>query len=139
MTTFRAIVPDSEKQPLNERFEHFMVWLSPSGIIRQWLFSHTAGNERVNVDGYTVENETDIRSIPTEIRKEFNCETRFMTSKEFDYVRSIFDSNRCWKVFKDGTRVPVSVKQSRTTRPNQIKGFEISMSFMLQENDTLSL
>ena len=139
MSVFRSIIPDSERQPANERYEHFMLWMSPSAPSRQWLFSHTNGSEDTEVDGFVLENETDIRSIPVNKRISYNCTTRFLTSKEFDYVRSIFDSNRVYKVLKSGVVIPVAVEQDRTTRGNKIKGFEVSMSFSLREEKTLSL
>ena len=139
MTTFRAIVPDSIKQPANERFEHLLVWLSPNGIVRQWFFSHVKGSESVRLKGFVAENESDIRAIPTEKRKSFKAMTRHLTSSEFDYVRSIMDSNRAYKVLKGGSYIPIAINQDRTRRDNQIKAFEVAVSFSLAEENVLSL
>ena len=139
MTTFRKIVPNSSVNAINERYEHFLTWLSKDGGVRQWFFSHTDGQETEDFDGFTLESVSDIRSITTEDRIIVDCTTRFLDSDTFDYVRSIFASNRVYKVLKDGSKIPIAVKQDKARRPNQIKNFELSLQFHYKEEDTLNV
>ena len=139
MTTFRKIVPDSTIRPLNERYEHFLIWLSKEGGVRQWFFSHSEGSEKEKYKGFAVESLTDIRSVPNSDRVVNVCKTRFMESATFDYVKSIFASNRVYKVTKSGEQIPIAVKHTTTKRPNQIKNFEIDLEFELKEEDVLNV
>lgn len=139
MTTFRKIVPDSEVRPVNERYEHFLIWLSKDGGVRQWFFSHSEGSEIEEVKGFSLESLSDIRNVPSEDRLRFRCTTQFMDSNTFDYVRSIFASNRVYKVTKAGVQIPVAIRQDRTQRPNMVKNFSISMEFEYKEEDILNV
>lgn len=139
MTTFRKIVPDSTIRPLNERYEHFLVWLSKNGGVRQWFFSHSEGREEENYKGFVVESLTEIRNVPNEDRVIHRCMTRFMDSGTFDYVSSIFASNKVYKVTKSGEQIPIAVMPTKTRRPNQIKNFEIDLQFELKEEDILNV
>ena len=139
MTQFRQIIPNSTVNAINERYEHLLMWLSKDGGLRQWFFSHTEGEEVEDVDSFTLESLTDIRNIPIEDRIIVDCATRFMDSNTFDYVRSIFASNRVYKVLTDGTRIPISIKPRKTKRPNQIKNFELALQFELKEEDRLNV
>ena len=139
MTVFRKIVPNSTVRPSNERYEHFLIWLSPNAGVRQWLFSHTDGSERNDHKAFAIESRSDIRAVPYEDRLEIRCNTRFMDSETFDYVKSIYKSNRAYKVLKNGLKIPIAIKPQKTRRDNQIKNFEMSLDFYYKESDVLNV
>ena len=139
MTAFRKIVPNSVDNQINERYEHLLTWLSVDQGIRQWFFSHNKGREVEDFDSFSIEGFSDIRNVPSEDRISHKCTARFMDSKTLDYVRSIFASNRIYKITKLGERIPVYVKTGKVTRDNQIKNFEIELEFDLKEKTLLNV
>ncbi len=139
MTVFRQIVPNSTVRASNERYEHLLMWLSPDTGVRQWLFSHTEGSERNDHKAFAIESISDIRTVPYEDRLEVICNTRFMDSETFDYVKSIYKSNRVYKVLKDGSKIPVAINPMKTRRDNMIKNFEMSLTFYYKENNVLNV
>jgi hypothetical protein len=139
MSVFRQIVPNSEVRPSNERYEHLLMWLSPKGGVRQWLFSHTKGREDHKHKGFDIETITSIRSVPSEDKERVKVASRFMDSETFDYVRSIMQSNRVYKVANDGTKTPVAIGFASVRRPNMIKNFEIEFNFTYKENNVLNV
>lgn len=139
MTVFRKIVPNSSENEINERYEHFLMWLSIDGGIRSHLFSHTKGSETETFKGFNIEGLTDIRSIPSENRISHKCTSRWMDSEKFDFVRSLMASNRVYKITKDNKQIPVAIKQSKIVRDNQVKNFEIKLEIILGEENTLNV
>lgn len=139
MTAFRQIVPNSLVRASNEDYEHFLIWLSPEGGVREWLFSHTDGRETEDFDSFAIESLSDIRSVPYEDRIEVDCITRSLTKEEFEYVKSIYKSNRAYKVLKDGTKVPIAIESGKVRKRNMIKNFEIGLTFYYREEDVLNV
>jgi hypothetical protein len=139
MTTFRQIAPNSTVRATNEDYEHFIVWLSAEGGVREWLFSHTDGRDTEAFKSFAIESLSEIRSVPYEDRIEVDCITRSLTREEFDYVKSIFKTNRAYKVLKDGTKIPIAIEPSKVRKQNMIKNFEIGFTFYYQEEDTLNV
>ena len=139
MTQFRQIVPNSTINIVNEAYEVYLVWLSPGAGVRSWLFSHTDGDSERSYDLFTVESDTDIRSVPSESRKEAEVLTQSLTSEDLKYVESIMASNRVYQVFKNGTRVPVALKNGSVSRANKNKEFEIALKIVYKEDDILNV
>lgn len=137
--TFRQVIPNSTINPVNEGYEHYLVWLSEGGGVRNWLFSHTDGEEMNEYKGLSIESLTDIRSIPTEKRDEVKIITRGLDADEYDYVRSILGSNRIYKVTKSNEKIPVAVKYRSQKRPNQNKDYSLSLTLHFKESDTLNV
>lgn len=136
--TFRQVIPNSTLNAVNERYQHYLVWLSPKGGVRNWLFSHTDGSEETKYKGIELESLTDIRSIPTEQRDSIKIMTEGISEEEYNYVRSILASNRIYKVTQGNQKIPVSIKYGSVKRPNQNKGYKLSFTLMFQELDTLN-
>ena len=139
MTQFRQIVPNSTINIVNEAYEIYLVWLSTGAGVRSWLFSHTDGDSKRSYDSFTVESDTDIRSVPSESRKEAEVLTQSLTSDDLKYVESIMASNRVYQVFKNGTRVPVALKGGSVSRANKNKEFEIALKIVYKEDDILNV
>lgn len=139
MTTFRQISPNSSINTVNEKYEYYLTWLSPNGGIRSWFFSSTDGDKQTDYELFTIEGQTDIRSVPSEKREAVEVTTKSLESEEFDYIRSIMESNRVYQVNKDATRLPIAIVGGSIPRPNKNKEFEISIKFVYKEDDILNV
>lgn len=133
MSTYRQITPS------DKGYDLYLAWLSPNGGIRQWFFSHTAGNTSEAVGNFTIESQTDIRSIPESSRPSYNVVTRFLTEDEYSYVASLLKSNRVYQVLPDGSQIPVAIKGKTLTKPNRDKAFELDFEVTLSEEAILNL
>lgn len=133
MSYYRQITPSDKEYNL------YLAWLSPNGGIRQWLFSHTAGNTTSNVSNFEIESLTDIRSIPETSRTTYSVATRFLTADDYEYVASILKSNRVYQVLTSGTQIPVSIKGQKLRKPNQDKSFELEFEVSLMEENILNV
>lgn len=139
MSVFRQVIPNSFINASNESFEHFLIWLSPNGGVRSWLFSSTEGETEEQFDNFSIETIDDIRSVPSMDRIEIQARTKSLESEQFDYVKSIFKSNRVYKVNKDFSKIPIAIKGRAVSQPNQLKEFEVRVAFSYQEEDILNL
>lgn len=139
MSVFRQIIPNSFVNSVNERYEYYLVWLSPAGGIRSWLFSHTDGDREETFDNFMIESLTDIRSVPNEQREEVEVNTVSLDSEQFEYVKSIMSSNRVYQVFKDNTRLPIAIRTGKALRENKNKEFGVSVKFVYKEADLLNV
>jgi hypothetical protein len=133
MSYFRQI------QPSDKAYNLYLVWLTENGGIRQWLFSHTAGNITDTVGNFTIESQTDIRSIPESDRTTYAIATRFLNEDEYTYCASLLKSNRVYQVLTDGSQIPVAVKGKSLRKPNQDKSFELEFEVSLQEENILNV
>lgn len=133
MSYYRQITPSDKEYNL------YLTWLSPNGGVRQWFFSHTAGETMNSVDNFTVESLTDIRSIPESSRTTYVVATRFLTADDYDYVASMLKSNRVYQVLTSGTQIPVSIKGQKLRKPNQDKSFELEFEVSLMEENILNV
>jgi hypothetical protein len=139
MTTFRQVVPNSTINPSNVSYEHFLVWLSPNGGVRQWLFSHTEGSEEESFESYTIESLDNIRSVPSEDRVRYEVRTKSLDADTFAYVKSIMKSNRVFKVSKTGVFTPIAIRGGSIAKDNQIKEFELRIRFETKEEFILNV
>ena len=139
MTDFRKITPNSSLQSANERYQYLLAWLSPTSGVRMWYFSHTNGEQINNNKSFTIEGLNDIRNVPYESREEIQVESRYLSNIEFDYVRSIYQSNRIFQITPTGEQIPISIKQDKTEKPNQLNKYEISFTFTFKEDNTLNV
>ena len=139
MTVFRSVIAPSQENSNYERYEHFLVWLSPDGGVRQWLFANTNNQEQENTRNLTIETNSSIRSLPYEKIKSFEISAISLDSERFDYVASILDSNQIYKVSKDNELTPLGIEQGRKVRDNDLKEFTIEMSVFEMESNVLRL
>lgn len=136
---FRSIIPPSIDNSNHERLEYFLVWLSPNGGVRQWLFASTENQEEERIRSFTIESSDNIRSIPYEDRKTVNLEAQSLDGDSFDYVKTILKSNLIKRVYKDGSSIPLAIEDGRTRRNNKLKEFSISLTVIHKEEGTLDL
>lgn len=139
MTTFRQVVPNSVWNPNNARYEFYLVWLSTGGGVRNWLFSHTDGNESERFDNFTIEGRDDIRSVPSMERRTVTAITKSMNQENFDYVKSIMASNRVYVVDSTGAKQPIALNGAKVGQPNQLKEFSLRIKFSYQEENILNV
>lgn len=126
--------------PSNERYVHFLMWLSPFiGGIRSYLFSHTDGSETRMFKNFMVETRSDIRSVPEEVRGKLILVATNMDIDTYDYVRTILESNRIFKVLRDGTQIPFAIKSAEIDEPNKNKGFSIKIELVPKEENVLNV
>lgn len=139
MTTFRQVVPNSVWNPNNARFEFYLVWLSVEGGVRNWLFSHTDGDEEQRYDNFVIEGIDNIRSVPSMERRSVTAITRSMDQETFDYVRSIMASNRVYCVDSTGVKTPIALKEGAVDQANKLKEFNLRIKFSFQEENVLNV
>jgi len=139
MTTFRQVVPNSTVNDSNKKYEYFMVWLSVGGGVRNWLFSHTDGDSEDSFENIVIESLSDIRSVPTNQRRQVETRTTSLDSDTFDYVKSILASDRVYVLSKEGVKTPVAMRGGSVIRANKLKQFEIRIKFDFKENNILNV
>ena len=139
MTTYRKIKPSSIGSPYKGDYEYLLIWLSPFGGVRQYLFSSTDGRREDSVKYSIVDTIADFRSIPNELDIEIDLMSKSLSRESFDYVASIFESNRILLVNKDATTIPIAISRSKKRTERVIKDFEIEFTIMLQEPDLLNV
>lgn len=139
MTIFRQIVPNSNQNAINERYEYLISWLSTAGGIRSWLFSHTEGDESEDYENIIIEGLNDIRNVPSEQRKEVEVNTVSLSSAQFDYVKSLMATNKAYVITKQGKQVPIAIKGRTAVRDNKNKEFEVRIKFQFKEENILNV
>lgn len=137
MSVFRKVTPTSLNNASRVSGEFMLCWISDASL-RQWFFSSTDGDTEDTFKNSIIETETDIRSIPTEERKEITCVTMSLDSITYDYVSSLLGSNRVYQLNKDGSKTPVAVKQGKKTKSNIEKEFIFKVVFLYKESYILN-
>jgi len=139
MAVLRRIQPSSILSPEKEAYEYLLVWLSPFGGVRQWLFSHTDGGQEDSFGMVQVESLSDIRSVPNEEENEVEVLANTLTREDFDYITSIFKSNRVYLVSKAGVQTPVALLGGKKSKPNTLKNYSVKITFRYKEPDLLDV
>ena len=139
MSVFRQVVPNSFQNETNRAYEYFLIWLSPEGGVRSWLFSHTIGNSADSFSNTIVETINNIRAIPTMERESVIAMTGGIDSETFEYVKSIMASNRVYQVSAAGVKTPIAISGSKIIRDNRLKDFGLNISFTYKEKNILNV
>lgn len=139
MPIYRKIKPSSIRNSYKEDYEHLLIWLSPSGGIRQYLFSSTEGIREENLQSSVIDTIADFRSIPNKENITIEMFSTSLNREEFDYVSSVLKSNRILLVDKDSTTTPIAIKSAKKRTARLIKDFEIKFKIMLQEPDLMNV
>ena len=139
MAIFRVIQPAPSVSSFKEEYEYLLSWISPSGGISQWYFSHTEGGEEVSFKSEVIDTTTDFRGVPNEEDIKIEINSMSLNREEFEFVATIFKSNRIERVFKDGSTKPVAIAKSKKKKPRNIKDFSISFTIMEQEPDLMNV
>lgn len=139
MIVLRKILPSSIESSYKEDYEYMLFWISPDVGVRQWFFSSTDGRREDKFKSEVIDTNNDYRSIPNQQDIDISLVTKSLSREDFDYVTSIFSSNRIYLVSKSGNKTPISI--DRTTKRTQrvIKGFEVSLDITLQEPDLMNV
>lgn len=135
----RRVQPSSISSPQKEVYEYLLVWLSPFGGVRQWLFSHTDGGIEEEFNLLTIETASDIRSVPNEETTEVEVITNTLTREDFEYIKTIFKSPRVYLVSKAGEQTPVGILGGKISKPNTLKNYSITVKFIYREPDLLNV
>lgn len=133
MITLRQISPSSLTTPYRERFEYLLVWISPNGGYRQWLFSHTDGKREEKFRSIIIDNNNDFRSVPNQQDITIDLMATSLNLDNINYVASIFESPRVVLVDKLGVETKVAIERGRKRLDNITKGFSVEFELMLQE------
>lgn len=136
---FRQVVPNSSINSANLDYEFCLVWLSPLGGVRQWLFSHTKGNTSDGFNNTVIETDDNIRSIPVMEQTMIKAQTVDLDLDTFNYVKSIMSSNRVYQVSKVGVKAPIALNSGSILKDNKLKSFGVAIQFMYKENDILNV
>jgi hypothetical protein len=133
MATYRRVHTSSLDSSYREDFEYLLMWISPFGGVRQAAFTHT-NNDREDSYSYTViDGKNDFRNVPNTITPDIDLVTDNLSREEFDYISSIFESNRVKIVSKDSEVTFAAISQGRKRTPSTHKGYEIKLKLKLQE------
>lgn len=138
MLVYRAINPTSERDSNFEKREFMLVWLSPFGGIRQYMFTSLV-EVREDYSLNTLESSESIRSIPKEEVEEISLITESLSKNDYEFVRSILQSNKVWRVLKSGEEIPVSVLSEKIRREEKQKDYSLSITIRLKENPLLNV
>lgn len=139
MTTFRKIKPSSIGNPYKGDYEYMLMWLSPTGGIRLFLFSSSEGNETESFKSSVIDTDADFRSIPNAHNLEVDLTTKSLSRESFEYVSSIFESNRVISVGKDSSITPVAIMKAKKKTQKIIKDFTIAFTISLQEPSLMNV
>lgn len=139
MTTYRKIKPSSIGNTYKGDYEYLLIWLSPNGGVRQYLFSSTDGDKLQDFKATVIDTNADFRSVPNEEDISIELTSKSMSRETFDYVASIFKSNRIILVAKDSTETPIAIKSGKKITQRMIKDFEVKFKIMEQEPDLMNV
>lgn len=139
MTTYVKIKPSSIRIPYKEDYEFLLMWLSPSGGVRQWFFSSTEGAKVEKFKSSVIDTIADFRGVPNDIDPSLEMTAKSFSREEFDFVTSILESNRIIIVAKDSTEIPAAI-QSATKKTDRIaKDYRLTFQLMLKEPDLMNV
>lgn len=139
MTTYVKIKPSSIRIPYKEDYEYLLMWLSPSGGVRQWFFSTTEGTKIEKIKSSVIDTIADFRSIPNDIDPVIEMFAKSFSREEFDFVTSILESNRIIIVAKDATEIPAAIKSATKKTDRIAKDYSLKFKLMLKEPDLMNV
>jgi hypothetical protein len=139
MIVFRKIKPSSIGDSLKEPSEYMIIWLAPNGGIRQYLFTSTENERTDNYRSKIIDTNSDFRSVPNTQSISIDLYSMALTKDSYDYVTSIFESNKVAIVDKDGSITPCAISRGKKRTRNILKDYDVSISVMLQEPDLLNV
>ena len=136
---FRKIRSASRSTIGTEDYEYTLFWLSPSGGVRQWPFSSTLGRKNEAFRHKVIDTIADFRSIPNRQEITIDMFSRSLSRAEFDYVSSIFESDRIFMYKKsDGSRVSVAIERSRKRTLRRVKDYSVEFEIRLKEPELMN-
>lgn len=139
MLVFRKIKPSSIETPYKEDYEYLLVWLSGGGGVRQFLFSSTNGVKEESFNASVIDTVADYRGVPNSLDTIIELFSTSLSRENYDYVSSVFNSNRIVVVNKDLSATPVAIKSAKKKTPRIVKDFDIKFKIMLQEPDLMNV
>ena len=140
MPVFRKITASSTVSSYKGAYEYMLIWYSVSCGFRQWCFSSTFGIQTTNYKGVLIDNKQDYRGVPNEQEITIEMFTRAVSRQEFDYISSIFESNRVLMFDRlDMITIPVAIDRAKKRVDRIQKDFEIKFDINLQEPDLLNV
>lgn len=139
MSVFRKIKPSSINSPYKKDYEFLLMWLSPNGGVRQWFFSHTEGDRRDKYKNSTIDTDFDFRNVPVSQSIEIELNALSLSRSRYDYVTSLFETNRAILVNKDSTTIPIAIDNTTKKTERLQKDYAVSFKIMLQEPDLMNV
>lgn len=139
MPVFRQILPSSERDQRLEKYEYYLVWTSPFGGVRQWLFTNTDVTLNDNYKSEILETFNSIRSVPMEETNTVKLMATSLTELEFEYIKTIMQSNLVFRVAKDQSRTSVAVVSGRVRRKLMQKEYTIEVTIQFREPELLNV
>lgn len=139
MLSFRKIRLSGVEAPHKKDYEYHLMWISPDGGLRDWVFNSTDGDKEDKFKSIIIDTNSDFRSVPNSQEIIVELSTGSMTRNNFDYVASIFESPRIYLIGEFDEKITVAIKSaSKETRRIQ-KDFSLSFNIMFKEPDLINV
>jgi len=139
MPTFRKIKPSSIDTPFKADYEYFLMWLNSGGGVRQFYFSSTDSEQQDAFKSLVIDSDSGYRSVPNTQEKSRDITAKSLSREMFDYVATVFESNKIYLVDKDETLTSIAISSGKKKTNTDTKDFEIQINIMLQEPDLMNV
>lgn len=139
MPIFRKIKPSSIGTPFKVDYEYLLMWLNSSGGVRQFYFSSTDSEQQSSFKSIVIDSDSGYRSVPNIQDRIRKITSKSMSREMFDYVDTIFETNKIYLVDKDETLTSIAISSGKKITNTDTKDFEIKITIMLQEPDLMNV
>lgn len=139
MPVFRIIKPSSIGTPFKVDYEYLLMWLNSKGGVRQFYFSSTDSEQQDAFKSIVIDSDSGYRSVPNIQDKSRKINSKSLSREMFDYVATVFESNKIFLVDKDETLTSIAISSGKKITNTDTKDFEIRINIMLQEPDLMNV
>lgn len=139
MPVFRIIQPSSIGTPQKVDYEYLLTWLNSGGGVRQFYFSSTDSEQESAFKSLVIDSDSGYRSVPNIQDKSRKITAKSLSREMFDYVATVFESNKIYLVGKDETLTSIAISSGKKITNTDTKDFEIKINIMLQEPDLMNV
>ena len=139
MPVFRKIQPSSIGSPQKVDYEYLLMWLNSGGGVRQFYFSSTESEQESKFKSIVIDSDSGYRSVPNTQDKSRKITAKSLSREMFDYLATIFETNKIYLVDKDETLTSIAIASGKKITNTDTKDFEIQLNIMLQEPDLMNV
>lgn len=133
MPVFRVVYPASERDSRLIQYEYMLLWLSPSGGVRQWLFTNVNVSLNESFENTTIETLSSIRSVPNKEMTEISLVAESLSEEDYNYIKSLMQSNLVYRMDKEGGLTSVAIKSGSVNTSLKQKEYTIRINIQLKE------
>ena len=139
MPVFRKIKPSSIGTPFKIDYEYLLMWLNSKGGVRQFYFSSTDSEQEDAFKALVIDSDSGYRSVPNRQDLSRDIIAKSLSREMFDYVATVFESNKIFLVQKDETLTSIAISSAKKKTNTDTKDFEMQLNIMLQEPDLMNV